>query len=116
MLKTDKSGIFKNTQIMNEKIVENNVKFIKKEQLIEYIQFLINKYTVSLFSDYGDTKEMIIKKIKRKTKKNIVDIINYNLFSKDIKQNIKLAIKGIDENSKDLIKVKVTKTVNKIIQ
>jgi alpha-amylase/alpha-mannosidase (GH57 family) len=116
MLKTDKSGIFKKTQIMNEKIVEDNVKFIKKEQLIEYIQFLINKYTVSLFSDYGDTKEMIIKKIKRKTKINIVDIINYNLFSKDIKQNIKLAIKGIDENSKDLIKVKVTKTVNKIIQ
>lgn len=116
MLKTDKSGIFENTQIMNEKIVENNVKLIKKEQLIEYIQFLINKYTVSLFSDYGYTKEMIIKKIKRKNKKNIVDIINYNLFSKDIKQNIKLAIKGIDENSKDLIKVKVTKTVNKIIQ
>lgn len=115
MLKTDKSGVFKNTQIMNEKIVEDDVKFIKKEQLVQYIQFLINKYTVSIFSDYGDTKEMIVKKIKRKTKRNIIDIINYNLFSKDIKQNIKLAIKGIDENSKDLIKVKVTKTVNKII-
>ena len=115
MLKTDKSGVFKNTQIMNEKIVEDDVKFIKKEQLVQYIQFLINKYTVSIFSDYGDTQETIVKKIKRKTKRNIIDIINYNLFSKDIKQSIQLSFKGIDENSKDLIKVKVTKTVNKVI-
>lgn len=116
ILKTDKSGIFNNIQVKNEKIVEENIKTIKKKQLIEYIKYLLNKYTVTIFSDYGDTKDRIIQKLKNKTKSSIVEIINYSLFSKDINQSIKLSIKGIDENSKDLIKVKVTKTVNKVIQ
>ncbi len=115
-VKTDKSGIFDNKQIKNEKIIEENIKVIKKKQLIEYIEYLLNKYSVSLFSDYGDTTEIILKKLQNKTKSKLVEIINYSLFSKDINQSIKLSVKGIDENSKDLIKIKVTKTVNKVIQ
>ena len=115
-LKTDKSGIFNYTQVKNEKIVEENKELIKKKQLIEYIDFLLNKYSVTIFSDYGDTKDTILNKLQKKTKSKLVEIINYTLFSKDIKQSIKLSIKGVDENSHDLIKVKVTKTVNKIIQ
>lgn len=115
-VKTDKSGIFDNKQIKNEKIIEENIKVIKKKQLIEYIEYLLNKYSVSLFSDYGDTTEIILKKLQNKTKSKLVEIINYALFSKGINQSIKINIKGLDENSQELIKVKVTKTVNKVIQ
>ena len=115
-VKTDISGIFYNKQVKNEKIVEDNIKVIKKKQLIEYIEYLLNKYSVTLFSDYGDTKEIILKKLQNKKKSKLVEIINFTLFSKDINQSLKLSVKGIDENSKDLIKIKVTKTVNKVIQ
>ena len=112
----DTSGIFKKTQIHNKKLVISDVKTIKKKQLIKYVQYLFNTYN-NIFMDYGTDIEKIQSKLSKKTKSNIVDIINFSIETRDIDSSkIQVYIKGVEDIDKNLIKIKVKKTVNKIIQ
>jgi hypothetical protein len=102
----------KNKQLNNYKIVWSNPKNVLKKDLINYIIYL-NLLFPNIFKHQSDHFDKFLKMVNRKTKTDIVDLINYYLTNKSKNVSYKAVIKGT--NNPELVKVYVKKEVHKVI-
>jgi len=103
-----------NPFLKKEKIILTSVtdmKKFKKQDLLNYITYLQNKYK-TIFEAHASF-EKFYKKTSREKKLQIVEIINYYVEVKNIKTTIKLQVKGT--NNPELVSVYVKKVVQKVV-
>ena len=100
--------------LVKEKIVLANIadkKKFKKQDLMNYISHLQNKYK-TIFETHASF-EKFYKKTSRVKKLQIIEIINYYIEVKNIKTTIKVQVKGTQYP--ELINVYVKKVVRKVV-
>lgn len=100
------------------KIVLDNkadIKKITKKDLENYMNYLKIRFpTILQLSNVNKSQKEYMNSILRKTKANIIDIINFHIEMKNVKSSYDVQIKGTPVP--ELVNVYVKKTVNKIIK
>lgn len=100
--------------LVKEKIVITTIadkKKFKKQDLMNYITYLQNKYK-TIFDTHASF-EKFHKKTSREKKLHIIEIINYYVEVKNIKTTIKVQVKGT--KYPELVNVYVKKVVRKVV-
>jgi hypothetical protein len=106
----DKLKLYK--QLNNYKIVWTDPKNISKKDLINYIIYLKIIFP-NIFKNQNERFNKFIKLVSRKTKIDIIDLINYYVNNRFTNVSFKTVIKGTSHP--ELIKVYVKKEVHKVI-
>ena len=99
-------------QLDHYKLVYTDPKKVSKEDLINYIKYLKTVFP-NIFKNQNEQFDKFIRGISRKTKIEIVNIINYYVKDRNTDVSFNKIIKGTSHP--ELIKVYVKKEVYKVI-
>jgi ABC-type uncharacterized transport system ATPase subunit len=91
---------------------EKDISKVSKKDLINYIIYLNTQYP-SIFINHKSFKQFLNNTRQRK-KRDIVDIINYYITTKNTKVTYKAEIKGT--SSPELVNVYIKKKVSKVVK
>nr|QOI90379.1 hypothetical protein HWQ62_00242 [Pyramimonas orientalis virus] len=100
------------TLIKNYKIVSGNTKEISKKDLMHYLVFLREVFP-NIYQNQNHVFDKFLKKTQRKTKGEIIQLINYYLDTRNTNETFEAVIKGT--KYPELVKVYVKKEVHKVV-
>ena len=112
-------GKIKMLQILkhqSEPTLKKKLLKITKEDLLNFVHFLIHVNNVSIFGKYGKTKATVVKNITKLRKYELYMEI-FAIYSQinTFDENVKITSDILGTDMKDLIKITVQKKVDKIV-